>query len=96
MIKRTAIVLLVGLSFGLQASGLSLRNASYSIEVSSSGEITVTSRDGATATFSPDFKYYFDARAPKVSWERIPAMGKTDNINYRVVSWDKQQNALCS
>lgn len=92
MIKRTAIVLLVGLSFGLQASGLSLRNASYSIDVSSSGEITVTSRDGATATFSPDFQYYYDARAPKVSWERIPAMGKTDNINYRVVSWDKQQN----
>ena len=71
-----------------------MKNASYSVEVSDSGVITVSNRNGAICRFDSVFMYYYSPKAPRVSWERIPAHDKVDNINYRVVSWNKQQNVF--
>lgn len=90
MIKQVTIVL--GLLLSMHAFCMPLKNASHRVEVSGSGEISVISSDGAQAVFMPEFWYYYDAGSPKVSWARIPARDKTDNINYRVVSWNKEQN----
>ena len=90
MIRRIAVI--TGLFFSLQALCLPLKNATYSVEVSGSGEISIVSVDGASCIFTPEFRLFHDVKGPKASWIRIPAMDKTDNINYRVVSWNKEQN----
>jgi len=78
----------------LPLAAQSLRNNQYSLAVSGDGSIVVKGADGAQATFKPDFVYYFSPKKPRTSWDRIPARGQTDNINYRVVSWNKEQNVF--
>lgn len=93
-IIRTAILWVLIVAFPLAASAQkTYRNANYSVNVSRSGEmdIHVTGTE-VHAVFRPDFCVSHMSKAPRTSWDRIPRDNYVDNLNYRVLAWDKKQN----
>lgn len=94
MIKHIAT-----LAFALSCFSLfsqTLHNGRYTLETGKDGSVSILGADGAQASFKPAFVYYYSEKKPRTSWEKIPVRGQTDNINYRVISWNKEQNVFAA
>lgn len=91
MIKRI-FILTAFVLFAASAAGRTLQNSNWTVEVARDGKMTLTHCSGAKTLFSPSFMLSYFEKAPRVSWDRIPADGKVDNLNYRIIAWNKEHN----
>lgn len=76
----------------ISAAGHVLQNSNWKVEVAENGNMTVEHVSGAKTVFRPSFVLSYFEKSPKVSWDRIPRHGIIDNLNYRIIAWNKTHN----
>ena len=80
------------LSAAATAGQTRLQNSNWTVDVAKDGGMTVFHKSGAETRFTPSFVLSYFEKAPKISWDRIPVKGKVDNLNYRIIAWNRTHN----